>query len=120
MGTVTSDCPLLLPRPLGLGGEEARLALGHHPAALPYLDALEDAGVEIGIAGQIGIERGAVGDVEDEDAAHHPALLEQWPGVDDLGLMALDIAQMIGAVAGAGLAAGLVAAEHDEVHQLAR
>jgi hypothetical protein len=53
---------LLPPGPLSLGGEEAGLALGLHPAALPDLDALEDPGIEIGIAGQTGVERLAVGD----------------------------------------------------------
>src|SRR5688500_1095238 len=52
------------PRFLRLGAEEAGLALGHHPAALVNLDRLEDAGVEIGIFGEAGVERGTIGKVE--------------------------------------------------------
>src|SRR3954469_12909006 len=75
-------------RPRRLGRERAGLALRRHPAALVNFDPLEDAGREIRILGHVGIERAAIGHIEDEQAADHPTLLEQRGGIDDEVLLA--------------------------------
>src|SRR5690606_36039502 len=88
-------------RALRFGGQEAGLPLRHHPAAFVNLHRLEHAWLEIGILGQMRVERLPVGEVEDEKAAGHAAVPEQGTGIDDAGLSIGYELQMIGTALGA-------------------
>src|SRR4051812_41267136 len=86
------------PGPFRLCPQRTGFALGHHPAAFIDFDMLEDAGREIGILRHVGVERGAMGHVEDEQAADHAAALEQRAAIDYDALLPFDELEMRGAM----------------------